>query len=65
MAFPPSGINDAAACVLLASGRTCTELSLRPIARLVSFAQSAVEPIRMGVAPVYAIQSAVCLLLHS
>lgn len=53
-----SGINDAAAAVLLASGDTVRNHKLKPVARLVSYANVGVEPAYMGMGPVPATRSA-------
>ena len=47
-----SGINDGAAAVLLVSGRKLKELDLTPLARIVSYASSGVEPLVMGLGPI-------------
>jgi acetyl-CoA C-acetyltransferase len=53
-----SGINDAAAAVMLASGEAVKGHSLRPLARLVSYAHTGVEPTIMGIGPVSASRKA-------
>jgi acetyl-CoA C-acetyltransferase len=47
-----SGINDGAAAVILMSGRKLRELNLTPLARVVSYASSGVEPMEMGLGPI-------------
>jgi len=47
-----SGINDGAAAVVLASGEKVRALGLTPLARLVAYAHSGVEPAYMGMGPV-------------
>lgn len=47
-----SGINDGAAAVIVVSERKATELGLRPMARIVSYASAGVEPMDMGLGPV-------------
>jgi acetyl-CoA C-acetyltransferase len=47
-----SGINDGAACALLASGEALRRYQLTPMARLVSYAHAGVEPAYMGMGPV-------------
>ncbi len=47
-----SGINDAAAAVVLASGSFVTDNGLSPLGRLVGYAHAAVEPRIMGMGPV-------------
>ena len=53
-----SGINDAAAAVMLASGEAVKSHGLRPLARLVSYAHTGVEPTIMGIGPVSASRKA-------
>jgi len=53
-----SGINDAAAAVLLMNEETCTQLSLKPMARILGFASSALDPAYMGLGPVPATKKA-------
>lgn len=53
-----SGLNDAAAVVLLMSADKARELGLKPLARIVSFAKAGVEPDLMGYGPVPAIRKA-------
>lgn len=47
-----SGINDGAAAVVMASERSVDQLGLKPLARLVGYAHSGVEPAYMGIGPV-------------
>jgi acetyl-CoA acetyltransferase family protein len=47
-----SGQNDGAAACLVVSPDTATQLGLRPLARLRSWATAGVEPSRMGIGPV-------------
>jgi acetyl-CoA C-acetyltransferase len=54
-----SGINDGAAFVVLMSERRVNELNLTPLAELVGWASSGVEPEIMGIGPVEAVK-AVC-----
>jgi acetyl-CoA C-acetyltransferase len=53
-----SGINDAAAAVLLMSAETARERGVKPLARLVSYAHAGVDPAYMGIGPVPATQKA-------
>lgn len=53
-----SQTSDGAAFVLLMSERIVKELNITPIARLVSYGVSALEPAIMGVGPIYAIPNA-------
>lgn len=54
-----SGINDGAAALVLCNERVLKEQDLRPMARLVAYAHSGVEPKFMGMGPVQA--SRLCL----
>lgn len=47
-----SGINDAAAAVLMMSRDAAERLGTQPIARLVSYAHAGVDPLYMGIGPV-------------
>lgn len=53
-----SGINDAAAAVVLVSGDKAKELGVEPLARVVSYAYVGVDPDVMGIGPAYAIPKA-------
>jgi acetyl-CoA C-acetyltransferase len=53
-----SGINDAAAAVVMMRETRAVELGLTPVLRIVAVAVAAVEPAIMGVGPVPAIQKA-------
>ncbi len=53
-----SGINDAAAALVLMSGARAEELGVKPLARVLSYAYVGVDPDIMGVGPVYAIPKA-------
>ena len=53
-----SGINDGAAAVLLMSERAASELSYKPLARVVSSAVAGVSPEVMGIGPVPAVRLA-------
>ncbi|MFT4103694.1 MAG: acetyl-CoA C-acyltransferase family protein [Burkholderiaceae bacterium] len=52
-----SGINDGAAAVVLADAARAAALGLKPIARLVGYAHSGVEPAYMGIGPVPAVRA--------
>lgn len=47
-----SSINDGAACLLLASESALKKYNLQPLARIVSYGQSGVDPSLMGIGPV-------------
>lgn len=53
-----SGINDGAACLLLASEAAVKKYGLKPIARVVSHAVAGVDPAVMGIGPVPATRKA-------
>ncbi len=53
-----SGINDGAACCLLASEDIVKKYNLTPMARIVSFGIAGVDPAIMGIGPVPATQKA-------
>jgi acetyl-CoA C-acetyltransferase len=50
-----SGLNDAAACVVMMSKDKADELGKKPLARVVEYAAIGCEPEIMGVGPIYAI----------
>ena len=52
-----SGINDAAAAVVLASGTFVSRAGLTPMARLVGYGHAGVEPRIMGMGPVPAVRN--------
>lgn len=53
-----SGINDAAAAVVLMERAAAEKKGLKPMARLVSYGHSGVDPKIMGIGPVIAVQQA-------
>jgi acetyl-CoA C-acetyltransferase len=53
-----SGINDGAACIILASGEAVEKYGLKPMAKLVSWGHGGVDPKIMGVGPVPASRDA-------
>ena len=53
-----SGINDAAAAVVLMEGNAMRAQGVRPLARLVAYAHAGVDPRYMGIGPVPATQKA-------
>jgi len=53
-----SGINDAAAAVLLMDRRVADQRGVTPLARLVAYGHSGVDPLYMGIGPVPAIRIA-------
>jgi acetyl-CoA C-acetyltransferase len=53
-----SGINDGAAAVVVASAERAAKLGRKPLARILSFASTGVDPAIMGVGPVSAVQKA-------
>jgi acetyl-CoA C-acetyltransferase len=54
-----SGINDAAAAVLLMKENECNALKCKPLARILGYASAAIDPAYMGVGPVPAVKKAV------
>ena len=54
-----SGINDAAAAVVLASEAAVDRVGLKPLARLIGYAHAGVEPLYMGLGPIPATRLAV------
>ena len=54
-----SGLNDGAAVVVLACREVAAQLKLRPMAKVVSWAQTGVDPSIMGMGPLPAIRGAV------
>ncbi len=59
VALLPSGINDGAAAVLLMTKEEAEKRGLSPLCRIVSWAQSGVDPAIMGTGPIPAIKAAV------
>lgn len=53
-----SSINDGAAFVLVGNEKNIQKNNLKPIAKIISFAESGVDPAIMGIGPVMAIQKA-------
>jgi len=53
-----SGINDSAAAVVVMSKEKADELGIKPLCSIKSYAAAGVEPLIMGIAPVYATQKA-------
>jgi acetyl-CoA C-acetyltransferase len=53
-----SGINDGAACVLVASADAVKKHNLTPMAKIVSYAWAGVDPSIMGIGPVEAVRKA-------
>jgi acetyl-CoA C-acetyltransferase len=53
-----SGINDAAAAVVLMERSTAEQRGLKPLGRLVAYAHAGVEPRYMGIGPVPAVRKA-------
>lgn len=53
-----SGVNDGAACIILASGEAVEKYGLKPMAKLVSYGQGGVDPKIMGTGPIPATRQA-------
>lgn len=62
-----SGMNDAAAAVLLMSEAEVKRRNIKPVARIVGYAQTGMDPKIMGMGPVTAISKLVSLsyAMHS
>ncbi|OUS31411.1 acetyl-CoA acetyltransferase [Thalassotalea sp. 42_200_T64] len=56
-----SGINDGGSAIILASASAVEKYKLKPIAELVSYAQSGIDPAIMGLGPIPAIAKALSL----
>jgi acetyl-CoA C-acetyltransferase len=52
-----SGITDGAACMIVASSEAVKKYSLKPVARLVSYACHGTDPAIMGIGPVQAVKA--------
>jgi len=50
------GITDGAAATVVMSRARAEELGIRPLARIVAYAEAAVEPLRIFTAPIYAVR---------
>lgn len=48
-------VNDGAAATVIASGKAVKQLGLKPLARIVGFADASVDPVDFPVAPAYAV----------
>jgi len=53
-----SGLNDGAAALILCSNRTAKLKQQNPLAKIVSWAQTGIDPLVMGLAPIKTIQEA-------
>jgi len=53
-----SGINDGAAAIVVMSGDKAKELGIKPLAKIVSYANAGVDPSIMGIGPISATQKA-------
>lgn len=56
-----SSLNDGAAACVLVSQKFLDSHDLKPLAKVISYADAAVEPIDFGIAPAYAIPKVNCL----
>ena len=56
-----SGMNDGAAAVVLMSAESAASKGIRPLARIVAFAESGIDPDVMGMGPVHAIELVVSI----
>lgn len=55
-----SGINDGAAAILMMNEESLIKFNLKPIAKIVSWANSGVDPQIMGTGPIPAVKKALC-----
>ena len=53
-----SGINDGAAALVVMSGEKAKSLGIKPLAKIISYASSGVDPSIMGMGPVESCKSA-------
>jgi acetyl-CoA C-acetyltransferase len=53
-----SGINDGAAALVVAAGERATKLGKKPLARILSYSTTGVDPMIMGMGPVEALRKA-------
>lgn len=63
--FCPSGINDGAAATVLMTQSEAAKRSIKPMAKIISWAQAGLDPSIMGTGPIPAIRKAVrssCLI---
>lgn len=60
-----SGINDGAAALVLSSQKFAQTAGVKPIAKVIAYACSGVDPAIMGIGPVPAVKKAVLLLCNS
>lgn len=56
-----SGINDGAAVVVLSSNREMKSRGLKPLARILGFAEIGVDPMSMGLGPIGAVTKLVSM----
>ena len=56
-----SGVNDSAAAVMLMSGAEVQKRGMKPMAKIVAWAQTGIEPKVMGMGPVTAIKAVVSI----
>ena len=59
-----SGINDAAAAVIVMSADKAKELGIKPMAKMINMCSAGVEPKYMGIGPAYAIPKCLLSLIH-
>lgn len=51
-----SGINDGAAALVVTSSNYATSKNIKPLAKIIAYAQSGVDPKVMGIGPVPAVE---------
>lgn len=59
-----SGINDGAAAVLLMSSDEMSKRNIKPLAKIVAFAENGCDPNIMGIGPVGAVKKVVCIIYY-
>lgn len=59
-----SKLNDGASAVLLVNEETIKRLNLKPLARIIGFADASTDPIDFPIAPVYATEKVIQIKIH-
>lgn len=54
-----SGMNDGAAALVLADQQAVTAKQLKPLARIVAYAEVGLDPLCMGLGPIKAVENVV------
>lgn len=58
------GLNDGASAVVLASASYVNSKGLKPLAKILGFAEIGLEPMCMGLGPIKAVTKLVCILIR-